>query len=143
MELEVVTDIRRELEHERRRLKSLKSAATDITRRLDGLPHAKTQSSRVETLVTEICAAEERITALELKLVEAAQDLTIEILSRVAGTDGEVLVRRYVTCEPFEAIAAAMGYSASRVYFLHRRGKDRYTRAKADVTFRSCRGLDG
>lgn len=123
MKLSTVFELEEKIQATRDAIKRMKaSAASASTTRLDGLPRPKNFSSRVESLAIKITDRERELAALVEESAIAQIDLTIEISDKVEGAAGEVLYQRYILCRPFAEIAAAMDYSQSQIYQLHRRG---------------------
>ena len=133
MELKSVKIAAEAVERQRQFVAMLRQSACDPhAPQLDGLPHAKQQSSHVESAVCKVEAAENDLRGLEFDLVEMQISLTAEIFRRVhRRAVAEILCRRYVRLEQFGAIAAEMCLSEPRIYALHRQGVKEYREAKS------------
>lgn len=132
MKLSAVREIVREIEMTRNQLESLRTAATNITTKIDGLPRAKERSSKTETFATLITDAENRLAELCNEYADAAFKLADEITRRVHGKASEVLFWRYCMCKSFSDISAELSYSEPRIFQLHRQGKLEYERTETD-----------
>ena len=131
MDLKSVNLAAEAVDRQRQFVAMLRHAACDPhAPQLDGLPHVKQQSSRVESAVCKIEEAENDLRGLEFDLVEKQVELTAEIFRRVhRRAVAEILCRRYVRLEQFGAIAAEMCLSEPRIYALHREGVKEYQSA--------------
>ena len=73
-----------------------------------------------------------RIERLKDKLTAAQIELINLIFERVETQHArDVLISRYVRCEPFGAISAAMHLSESAIFKLHRQGVSEFSAAKS------------
>lgn len=124
MKLSTVMELAEQIRATQAELEELKARAESATTsRLDGLPRAKSYSSRIESLIVKISDRERRLANLVEESACAQIDLTLEILDRVTGKAGEVIYQRYILCRPFAEIAAAMHYSESQIRRLHSNGR--------------------
>lgn len=127
MKLSTVFELEEKISAARDELATLKSLATAITPRLDGLPKVQSSTSRVENLAVKILDCERRLDGLVEESLCAKIDLTIEITKRVHGTAGKVLYKRYVECKLFKVIIAEMKYySDASIYHFHRVGVKKF-----------------
>ena len=133
MKLSAVQDLKREIEHVKQQLESLRTAATVITPTLDGLPRSKATTSQVERFATRIVDVEQKLSVLAAECADASIELVNEIYNRVGdGAECAVLILRYVSCKTFAEIAASLSCSKSAVFRLHLRGKQEFERTEID-----------
>ena len=132
MKLSTVMELAEKIRAAQAELERLKSLATATTTRLDGLPKAKSITSRVESLTAKIVDCERELNNLVEESACAQIDLTLEISDKVKDAASDVLYQRYILCKPFAEIAAAMHFSERQIYYLHRRGR-RAFESKADL----------
>lgn len=132
MKLSAVRDIEQKIEVARNQLESLRTAATSITSKIDGLPRAKAQSSKTERFAALIVDAENRLAELSDEYTDVSFALADEINRRVHGKASEVLFQRYCMCKSFSDIAAELNYSKPRIFQLHKQGKLEYERTETD-----------
>lgn len=124
MKLNAAREVYARIEKAKAKLDALKSAAAAAkVSLLDGLPHAKTQSSPTEKFVVAIAEEERKLGALADEFGDVAIELCQLINQRVTGSAGGVLVLRYVSCLPWSVIQTRLGYSESQVFYLHREGR--------------------
>ena len=72
-----------------------------------------------------------RIERLKDKLTAAQIDLISAIYETVTNQNArDVLIARYVRCEPFGTVSAALHLSESAIYKLHRQGVKQFTAAE-------------
>ena len=126
MTLSAVLDIRREIESLRAHIRTLRLSVTNITAKLDGLPHSKATTSKIEELAVKIADEERRLAELQIELADKAVVLSAEICRRVSGVAGEILIMRYIGGASFDKISSTTGYSRSYVSRLHQRGKQEF-----------------
>lgn len=122
-ELNAVRDLRAELALECRRLEDLRACADSMTRELDGLPKAKATTSAVEKIAVAILESEARITELTGAIVDVSAELVAAISTTIRKPlMMSAMIRRYVACQTFSAIAAELFISADYVSKLCKRG---------------------
>ena len=129
MRLSTVFELEEKICATRDELARLKSLATAITPRLDGLPKAKSLTSRVEALAVKILDCERRLAELVEEKICAQVDLTLEISERLQGDAATVLTLRYANCKTFAEIARAMSLSRPRISVLHKQGLSFFSKA--------------
>ena len=136
MKLTAVKELKAEIERERFTLQTLKDVAIKPPI-IDGLPKTKSNDSRVEKIVTSIDASERRLSRLEDELLSVSIEMTNEIFERLELNAAQVLFLRYVKCEQFKAISAAMHLSLSAIFKIHKRGVKQFCTAKSlqNMTF--------
>ena len=122
-ELNTVWSAKKSLEREQRRLIDLQVIAQPSAPQLDGLPHAKSQSSVVEQLATKMIECQQTIARLnelvaqrKFSLLERLQALNLNELQE------RVLLYHYVSCLKFTEIAKLMKFTIDYIHFLHRHG---------------------
>ena len=121
----------------RSKIAALKVAAENIVPILDGMPHAKSQSSRVEHIAAMINDYDRDLDNLQDQFDIACVDILRELRKTAAdGTinvlEHNILVYRYVACMSFAAIEEAVNLSEARVYFWHRQGVQKLLDNKND-----------
>lgn len=132
MKITIVRDIEKEMVLTREKIESLRTAATNITPTIDGLPRAKASASKIEKATVQIVDAQRRLAELAAEYVTATIELAEEIYRRVKGVASEVLIQRYILGRSFAEIAADMNYDTSNIYRLHKHGKREFERADTD-----------
>jgi len=116
MKLSTVKELETAIKSARSRIEFLRAQAASISPPpLDGLPRAKSSTSRVEAFAALIADEERRLAELCNEHAEKQIQLMTEIYRRVEGKAGEVLILRYVRCLPFREIAACLGYSLPNI----------------------------
>lgn len=120
-DLNEARDLRDKIRAEERRLNSLRVAAQNLVPILDGMPHAQTQSSRVEKIAALILDTEHELEELKAKFetacVTIARNLRDESLT---AQEQEILTLRYVGCMNFRDIEFKTNLSDARIFYLHR-----------------------
>lgn len=101
-------------------VKSLHSLASKTTQTLSDMPGAKSRDShRMENIIVKILMLENEINSDIDRLV----DLKNEIHGVVRGIKNEeyrmIIEKRYLNYQPWDQIAAEMGFSVDNVYKLH------------------------
>lgn len=130
MKLDVVNQIRRELEAAEEKLEFLRASSHVPIPKLDGMPKAKSQSSPVERIAQKIFEAEAAVKDLRLKLSETSLELTEEIYRRVTARQARhVLIRRYVQNQSWREIQKQMFLSESSVFNWHRQARKEFNSA--------------
>ena len=110
----------------------LMRAASQVTpARLDGLPRAKSFDSRVEAVAQKIVDAEAELGRLRAELYVVAQELTIDIVTKIGGLKAQVLVRRYALLQDFRTIAKEIYLSEARTYAIHKEALAKYNACTA------------
>lgn len=130
MKLSAVVELRAKINDTKTELERLKMMSSSFPSRLDGMPTAKSTTSRVESLSVKILDCECRLTELVEEKIRTQIDLSLEIMSRVTGKARDVLILRYVDCKPFATIIDELKYSKSTIFNLHRRGKTEFQSAR-------------
>lgn len=122
-ELNMVWDLKMRLDREQRRLQDLQVMAESMTPILDGMPHAKPLTYKVEQLATMTADCKDTIANLTEQLIQAKFDLLTKLQSLNLHERCErVLNYHYVSCLKFGAIAKLMNYTRDYVWKLHKRG---------------------
>lgn len=112
-------DLRGKIKKLEEQLEILKATLMPL-RQFDGLPHAKSTESRVETVTQKIIDTESELANLREEMLIRIPELAIEIVQKVGGVEARILVQRYCFGEPFKLIAKSMYLSEARVYLLHK-----------------------
>lgn len=128
MDLQSVRRLKEKIDDRREQIETLKTATLGVYR-LDGLPRAKAQASPTEKVAAAIVDAESELDALIAELDAVAATLAKEILARVGGLRGRVLILRYVACMKFCEVADALKLSQARIYALHSEGVKKFNSA--------------
>ena len=101
-------------------LTTLRNRAHDITPKLDGMPHASTIRSQVESLALKIVEESLKLDELHARIVSEAANLTREICQLVSDPqERTVMILRYVSCMRFRDIGFQMNKSDRKVFALH------------------------
>ena len=125
-----ILDVIRELTEKILRMESKvlrwKLLIGNCTNKLDGMPHAKNNSSQVDSLVTRIVDGENKVEELK----EIRQVCTIELSDWLEERLEEnhmykVMFLRYGLCKPFKVIAKELGYSERMIFRFHRTALER------------------
>lgn len=122
MRLSAVMELEEKISVARAELDRLKSLATTTTMRLDGLPKAKSITSRVENLTVKILDCEHRLAILREALICSQVDLTLELSAQLPSDVANVMILRYVNVMSFTEIANALHYSRGHIYRIYKRG---------------------
>lgn len=122
MKLSTVIELEEKICAARDELARLKSLATAITPKLDGLPKAKSLSSRVENLAVKILDCENRLAELVEKKICAQVDLTMELAEQLTNNILSVMTLHYVHGKTFAEIGRTIHYSRKQVWTFHKRG---------------------
>ena len=122
-ELNSVWELTAQLDREKRRLQDLKVMAESMTPILDGMPHAKPLSYKVERLATMTADCKDTIANLTEQLVQAKFNLLAKLQSfKLQELYERVLSYHYVACLKFDAIAHKLNFTRDYVWKLHKRG---------------------
>lgn len=123
-DLKSVIILDRELSRTRELLTCLDDRLKSLTIQLDGLPKQKRSGdSRLADLIAKKLDAENRVAELDLQLFDERITLTEKILScqTLTPTQMQILSCRYVEILPFAEIAAALKFTESHIFTLHRK----------------------
>ena len=123
MKLSTVFELEEKICAARDELARLKSLATAITPKLDGLPKAKSLSSRVENLAVKIMDCERRLDELVEEKICAQLDLSSELAEQLTDNILSVMALRYVHGKTFAEIGRLIHYSRKQVWLFHQRGR--------------------
>lgn len=126
MELKKAMEIQKKIEMLEGQLDLLRTTSQVTPARLDGLPHAKSLESRVEIFAQKIVDTEAELERLRAELYVTAQELTIDIVTKIHGLKAQVLVRRYALLQPFSVIAKEIYLSEARTYQIHKEALAKY-----------------
>lgn len=119
-ELNHVRELNSKIREIETHLTTLRNRADDITPKLDGLPHAATIRSQVESLALKIVEESLQLDELHAQIVSEAANLTKEICRLVSDPqERTVMILRYVSCMRFRDISSRLGFSDRKVYALH------------------------
>lgn len=122
-ELNSVWTIKKTIEKEQRRLKDLQILAEPSTPLLDGMPHAKPVTYKVERIANMMVDCQQSIDKLNATLEQKKFDLLTRIQSlNLKELQQRVLSYHYVACLKFNEIAKIMGWTKDYIHFLHRHG---------------------
>lgn len=120
-ELNSVRDLRQRIREQERRLRALRLSVENLTPILDGMPHSRSPTSRVEKITVKILEAERELELLRAECANAAEVLTEKIsAANLESQEQTILIMRYVACMNFRDIEFELGLSDARIFFLHR-----------------------
>lgn len=120
-ELNAVRELKKQILNGERQLKTLRTAAENLVPVIDGMPHARSQSSRVAKIVTLILDAEQSLNALKENLDSMSTELVMKIRRAPLTTrEQEILILRYVACMNFLDIEGELHLSDARIFYHHR-----------------------
>ena len=113
-------------------LKTVKKMQTELSNRQSKLEVTKSAVAEIGLLeVKTIDAEEQSLEVLRDEIFSAQIELINLIFERVETQNArDVLIARYVRCEPFGAISAELNLSESAIYKLHRQGVREFTSAE-------------
>ena len=115
-----VWTIEKAIDEAKNEVEELRLLAESLTRPLDGLPTAKNQQSKVEIIALKIVEAEKKIEAMGEQLLTLKTNLFVLIKATdLSPILKRVLICRYVSCLPFNAIAKKIGYTRRHISNLH------------------------
>lgn len=119
-ELNSVWAIKLQYDRALARLQDLRVLAEPTTPKLDGMPHAPAQSSKVETIATLIVETEKTLGDLATQ-IEREKFLLLSKLQTITMRDlpHRVMSYHYVACLSFNAIAKLMAFSRRYIVRLH------------------------
>lgn len=130
-ELNSVRDLRQRIREQERRLNALRLSVQNLTPLLDGMPHSRSQTSRVEKIVVKAADLEREIESLRDECAAAAVTLTDKIsAANLESHEETILILRYVACMNFRDIEFELGMSDARIFYLHRNS---LRKVKADL----------
>ena len=122
-ELNAVWALKTRLDREKRRLQDLQVMAESMTPLLDGMPHAKPLTFKVEKTAMLIVTCQEKIAELTDRLIQTKFDLLINLQALNLNEMCErVLSYRYVACLTFGAIAKLMNITRDYAWKIYKRG---------------------
>ena len=122
-ELNSVWELTAQLDREKRRLQDLQVMAESMTPILDGMPHAKPLTYKVERLAIMTTNCKDTIATLTEQLIQAKFELLTKLQSfKLKELYERVLSYHYVACLKFGAIAKLMSFTREYVWFLHKKG---------------------
>lgn len=122
-ELNAVWIIKKTIEKKQRRLKDLQILAEPSTPLLDGMPHAKPITYKVERIANLMIDCQKAIDNLNATLEQKKFDLLTRIQSlNLKELQQRVLSYHYVACLKFNEIAKLMGFTRNYIQKLHSKG---------------------
>ena len=128
-ELNRVRELNAKIREIETHLTTLRNRANDITPKLDGLPHASTIRSQVESLALKIVEESLQLDELHARIVSEAANLTKEICRLVSDPqERTVMILRYVSCMRFRDISFRMKFSDRKVFTLHHDALEKFSR---------------
>lgn len=119
--LGVCKKLKRRIDAEKEKLKSLRLMIDSVTKEIDGLPNSKQfATSQVEKIVGAIIDTENLI----FQLIKIKADCTLELggyLEKMTMDSAarQVLLYRYGLCLPFADIARRFGFTRRRIFQIH------------------------
>lgn len=106
-------------------LRSLKEAATNISTKADGMPHASNASDKIGNIVSKYIDLQEEINR-EIDLFVEKKHAIINQIHTLPNKSMVVLFERYVNYKTLEQIAGDMQLSYDYVRHLHRKALDEF-----------------
>lgn len=133
-ELNEVRELRDAIRSIERRLKALREAVSNLTPILDGMPHAQSQTSKVESLSVLILETERELHDFKNRMVSTVGKISQAICrALLPAQEEEVLLLRYVACMNFRDIQFKLNLSDARVFYLHRHALKNFSPSKVVV----------
>jgi DNA-directed RNA polymerase specialized sigma subunit len=103
-------------------IQRLEDAATDCSANLTGMPH--NQSPSQSRMADIVCKMVDRKAELQKMLLES-ESLIAETKFKISYLENsdykDILYRRYIECQEWQDIAAAMTFAESYIFRLHRK----------------------
>lgn len=132
MKLEAVREKKLEVKTAEEKLKNLRSMAETIpTAILDGLPHGRGTSSRVEKFSARVIDAERELEQLRLEVGRLESELACEIFERVADEAlRAALLCYYVGCYSTRESARRLHYSLRQFFRKLDKARKEFNRAQ-------------
>lgn len=122
-ELNAVWIVKKRLEREQRNLDDLRIMADPVSAPLDGMPHAKPLTYKVERIAALMIESQQLIERLGDMLAERKFELLRKLQSlQLNELQQRVLYYHYVACLKFAEIAKLMSFTKLHIQFLHRQG---------------------
>lgn len=120
-ELNEARELRQRIRDEERRLDALRVAAQNIVPILDGMPHERSQASKVEKVALLVFELERELAALKTQFESACVNITRKLRQEnLDAQEFEILLLRYVACMNFRDIQCKLDVSDARVFYIHR-----------------------
>lgn len=120
-ELNAVWIVKKRLEREQRNLVDLRLMAEPAPPQLDGTPHAKPLTYKVERIAGMIIESQQLIERLGELLAHRKFELLTKLQSlQLNELQQRVLSYHYVACLKFVEIAHLMNFTKDYIHFLHR-----------------------
>lgn len=111
----IASRLEKEYKREQELIDSIKSALGG-----DGMPHGSGISKTVEDRAIRLVDKSMKWKTAELDALEKRMEV-FEIIHKVPGIEGEILIERYINLRKWEEICVAIGYSWNGVHRAHRR----------------------
>ena len=135
-ELNSCRELQRKIAREQSRIESLRDVAHSMQRILDGVPHARPQSSKPERFTMLVVEAEERLSELQNEFDTSAASLATKLTAELSAQSPlclTVALKYYVGCLSISAIARTLHYTKQHIFNARNRvlehlGIDRPTR---------------
>lgn len=122
-ELNAVWIVKKRLEREQRNLVDLRLMAEPSSPQLDGTPHEKPLTYKVERIATLMVESQQLIERLGNLLSERKFELLRKLQAlQLNELQQRVLSYHYVACLEFSEIAKLMSFTKRHILFLHRQG---------------------
>ena len=122
-ELNAVWSVKKRLEREQRYLADLRLMAEPSSPQLDGMPHAKPLTYKVERIAGLMVESQQLIDRLGGLLAERKFELLTKLQSiQLDELQQRVLSYHYVACLKLRDIAKLMNFSLVYIQSLHRKG---------------------
>lgn len=121
--LNSVWNMKKQINFQQRRLRDLEILASSTTALLDGVPHSKPLTSKIERFAVMIDDCQRKIIELSEQIVQRKLELLALLHEQNLNEPCErVLSYHYVACLPHGEIAQLMHYTRNYIWKLHRRG---------------------
>ena len=114
-------ELRREIERKQIRIETLRRFAEHLTSPLKEITVKSTPDpTRMQALLAEAADEEKQLPLLETELDRALTDAAITVSTLPDTRLVRLMELRYLECRSWEDVAAALGYSQSQMFKLHR-----------------------
>ena len=114
-------ELRREIERKQIRIETLRRFAEHLTSPLKEITVKSTPDpTRMQALLAEAADEEKQLPLLEAELDRALTDAAITVSTLPDTRLVRLMELRYLECRSWEDTAAALGYSQSQMFKLHR-----------------------
>lgn len=121
--LNSVWNMKKQINFHLRRLRDLEIMASSATEFVDGVPHARSLTSKVERFAVMIVDCQKLIDDLTEQLIQRKLELMALLqVQKLSEPCARVLNYHYVACLTHSEIAKLMNYTRNYIWKLHRQG---------------------